>query len=259
MSELKPLNTSEKRQSNIELLRIIIMFIVVTSHFSVHGGFTFSTDVILGNKLWTQYIRTFVKICMSVLVLISGYFLVDSKKLKVSKVLKMWLQIFTYSIVIFLIYVATGAAPFSIKALAARIFPINSNQWWFASSYFVMYLLHPFINRFLHSLDKASYQKFIVLGVVCWSVIPTILINKFQSNDLIWFILVYCIGGYLKLHFDITKISSKKAFLIFFILHALTFSSVILFDLIGTKIPTFGGNRHALYFFGMQKLPALLM
>ena len=48
--------TTPQRQSNIELLRIFAMIIIIGHHFSVHGGFNFSTDVINLNRLWTQFI-----------------------------------------------------------------------------------------------------------------------------------------------------------------------------------------------------------
>ena len=63
------------RQSNIELLRIIAMIMIVAHHFSVHGGFSFSTITV--NSLWIQFMQNGGKIGVDVFVLISGYFLIS--------------------------------------------------------------------------------------------------------------------------------------------------------------------------------------
>lgn len=34
-----------RRKSNMELLRVISMLMIIAHHFSVHGGFEFSTNV----------------------------------------------------------------------------------------------------------------------------------------------------------------------------------------------------------------------
>lgn len=81
------------------------MIIIIAHHFALHGNFSFPNDIVTVNRLWIQFIQIGEKIGVNVFVLISGYFLVSSKTLKVSKVIKFWLQIFTYSVVIFLIFV----------------------------------------------------------------------------------------------------------------------------------------------------------
>ena len=65
-----------KRQSNIELLRIVAMLLIIAHHFSLHGGFVFSTASITVNRLWIQFIQIGGEIGINVFVLISGYFLI---------------------------------------------------------------------------------------------------------------------------------------------------------------------------------------
>ena len=95
-------NEKRLRQSNIELLRIVSMIMIVAHHFSVHGNFKFPIDTLTVNRLWTQFIQMGGKIGVDIFVLISGYFLVSSVTIKKEKVIKLWLQIFTYSVVLFL-------------------------------------------------------------------------------------------------------------------------------------------------------------
>lgn len=250
------LNKSKERQSNIESLRIIAMFLIVAHHFSRHGGFEFVAGITL-NKLWIQFIQIGGKIGVNIFVLISGYFLIDVTSCKIKKILKLWTQIFTYSIGIFIICVILGIEPFHIKELIKHILPITYSQWWFASTYFVLYLIYPYLNKLLTSLDKQTYQRLLALTTICWCLIPTFFAISFQSNSLIWFIYVYALSGYIKLHIKNIPISNKKCIMIALTLIIFTFLSAVIFDLIGTKIAFFREN--ATYFYSLQSLPIILI
>ena len=132
------LNLTKQRQSNIELLRIVAMLLIVIVHFASYGAFTFPTSAITFNRIWFQLFRSTGKIGANIFVLISGYFLIETKNIKVKKALKMWLQIFTYSFLLYVIFAAFGDAPLNFKTVIKRLFPITYGEWWFASAYFVM-------------------------------------------------------------------------------------------------------------------------
>ena len=249
--------TTPQRQSNIELLGIFAMIIIIGHHFSVHGGFNFSTDVINLNRLWTQFIQMGGKIGVDIFVMISGYFLIYSDNLKIIKILKMWLQIFSYSIISYLLLVAFGVIPFSLKEFFVSLLPITFSNWWFASSYFVLYLLFPYINVLLKSLTKQSYQRFIVLLTVIWCIIPSFLSIPWQCNTLLWFIYLYALAAYIRLYTSATLISSKISFTITGILVLLTFLLVVSIDILATKIPFLAAYTD--YFYDMQRLPVLLI
>lgn len=245
------------RQSNIELLRIFSMIIIIGHHFSVHGGIIFPTNVININRLWVQFIQMGGKIGVDIFIMISGYFLITSEKLKCSKVLRIWLQIFTYSVVTYLLLTASGMVPFSLNELMYSLLPITFSGWWFASGYFVLYLLFPYINTFLKALSIHSYQRFLVLLTVIWCIIPSFLSIPWQCNTLLWFIYLYALAGYIRLYIRSTSITAKKSFMIAGILILLTFLSVVAVDVLATRNPSFA--TYTDYFYDMQRLPVLLI
>lgn len=258
MSEIKTsANMSHGRQSNIELLRIISMVFIVFFHFSVNGNFGFSASTVTINRFWTQILYSFGRIGVNVFVLISGYFLVTANKLKVNKVIRMWLQLITYSVLIFLIFVIFGMAPFSLKGAVKSFLPIGFRQWWFASAYFVLYLIFPFLNKLLTSLDKTSYQKLLVLAAVLWSVLPTLTNRKYESSSLVWFAFLYALAGYFKLHSNTSAISSKKCLIASSTIYAATLLSVLIADFVGKRYPVFG--NHATYLFSFTRVPCVLI
>ena len=137
------------------------------------------------------------------------------------------------------------------------LLPVTFSMWWFASTYFVLYLLHPFLNRLLNNLNKKNYQGLLILTVFCWSIIPTFLNSAYESNDLLWFITLYAIAGYEK-KFGFNKIFNIKTyFFLFFLFFLLTYSSSIVFMLLGTKSTFF--SSHVTYFYGQEKINILLV
>ena len=256
-NEMKENESAGNRLSNFELLRILAMVMIVAHHFSVHGGFDFSTDTISVNRLWIQFIQIGGKIGVNVFVLISGYFLVSAKLPKISKTLKLWLQVFTYSIVLFAVFTLAGIQPFGIKAFIQHIFPILYGQWWFASSYFILYLAAPYLNILLNALTRSSYTKMLILFGVCWCILPTVTGCTLESNNLLWFIFLYALAGYLRIYGMPGKLGSAACIGLSFLVTLLTFGTAVVFDYLGLQNSFW--LSHATFFYDMQSLPIVLI
>lgn len=226
---------SNNRLSNFELLRIFAMLLIIAHHFSVHGDFTFTTGVVTIPQLWIQFLYIGGKIGVNLFVMISGYFLIKSKRFKIEKLLKLWVQLVFYGVVLFLVLSYIGIAPFDLDMLIKGITPVSSRLWWFASTYFVLYLLHPFLNKLLLGLDKKSYLKLLILLFIIWSVIYTIYLKKFECNDLLWFIFLYSLAGYIRIYYENKVSSSKKYFTYALIVIFIVVLLITSFDILGIK------------------------
>lgn len=251
-------NQVRVRNSAIELLRIISMIMIVFHHFAVHGGFDFGVSL-SPTHFWYNFIVMGGKIGVNIFVLISGYYLIDNDKkiFDVNKILKFVGQVWFYSVAIFIIILMTVGVDLSVKEIIKTLFPITFSRWWFASTYFVLYLVHPYLNKLLHSLDKYLYQKLLLLLIVCWSIIPTLTTSSFQSNSLLWFITLYAISGYIKLYGLNIKFSTKHYFFAFLISMTLTYSSSVALMLLGNKWSFL--TNYITYFYGQEKLTVLLI
>ena len=248
------------RNSSIELLRIISMIMIVFHHFAVHGGFNFNTSNSLSiSHLWYNFIVMGGKIGVDIFVLISGYFLINSKDTfpKLNKILKFIMQILFYSVTIYIISCILGINRIEIKALIKIIFPITFSEWWFASTYFVMFLLHPLINKLLNNLNKNDYQKGLLLLIICWSIIPTFTTSLYQSNSLLWFITLYSIAGYIRLYGLNPKLKHKQYIALSIIFIIITYLSSIIFIILGKKYIIFINYQN--YFYGQEKITVLLI
>ena len=197
--------TDRQRQSNFELLRIFAILIIISHHFALHGGLDLNDNLVSLNGFWMQFLLIGGKIGVNLFVLISGYFLINSKELRISKCIKLWLQIEFYSVIFYVImslykYYVIHSFVFSFKELISVLFPLSNQQWWFASTYFVLFLLHPFLNKLLKALYQRQYILFILLQLIIFSVVPFVFRKASNANELLWFVFIYSLAAYVRLY-----------------------------------------------------------
>lgn len=248
---------NKSRSSNFELLRIIAMLMIVAHHFSIHSGFSMKIPPLYLNTLFLQFLQFGGKIGVNVFVLISGYFLINTDNIKLKKVIKLWCQIFFYSFIIYLIFTLTGYQKFNITSFIKSIMPIIYSQYWFASSYFILYLFVPYINKLVKNIEKVSYKKLLVLMFVLWSILPTLTKQKLYMNEILWFLFLYLVAGYIRLYFNDTRKTCKWYFINTILVFILTFSITIIMDLLSLKYPYF--NKYTTYLYGMNQIPILII
>lgn len=247
------------RNISIELLRIISMIMIMFHHFAYHGNFEWNFNEVTLPHLWYDFILMGGKVGVDIFVLISGYFLIENteKLFQPKKLLKFWGQVVFYSIMTYLLSVMLRLNAFEIKQLIKVCLPITYPGWWFASTYFMLYLIHPFLNKLLHGLSKTEYQYLILMMVLCWSIIPTATTQLFESNSLLWFVTLYGIAGYVNLYGGNQKLQSKHYFSLYFMVLIITYTVSTTFLFLGTKKEEW--STHAIDFFEIERLPILLM
>lgn len=194
----------ESRNINIELLRVIAMLLIIVRHFI---EYTYLLEKIPKDSI-TYYsvsmLHVITCVAVNVYVLISGYFLCE-KKIKIKKVVVLWIQVFLYSLVFYISLVILKMAPFSIADLMKVIMPISGNQYWFARVYIGMYLLMPFLNLFIKCLNKKQHQFLLVVSLLMFSLwrsfIPfAVTLNSAGGNSIIWFVVLYVFAAYVKFY-----------------------------------------------------------
>lgn len=247
------------RNSSMELLRIISMIMIVSCHFVAHGGFTFASQTLSISRFWCNFMLMGGNIGNNVFVLMSGYFLINDKGdiFDIKRILKFLGQVFFYSIAIYCIFGIAGISEFGdISLTKGTIFPITFGSWWFASTYFVLYIIHPFINIFLRNLDECKFQKLLIMLLTIWCVIPTFTASSYQSNNLLWFATLYSVASYVRLYGLKSDYVVKHWFLAWLLFLSLRYLSCIILMWLGTKI-SFAYN-HTLFFYGLQSILTFL-
>jgi len=202
----------KQRESNFELMRIFAMFLIIAYHYVLFSNLRFNTAELSFNRLFYQSMLIDGKTGVNLFVMVSGYFMVKSSGAKTSKVLQLWGQAFFYIMLIWVIFhgklggFGGGFMGSPQDTLMGKIFFLSSGAQWFIAVYLVMYLLTPYVNVMLNAMSRTVYRRLLVLTSVFWVLIPTIswipgmVVTEFQGNNLLFFLYLYALGGYLRLY-----------------------------------------------------------
>lgn len=202
-------NDTKIRSANLDALRIFSMLLIVLLHTIDHSG-VLEQEQNYGNAiyLYIRYIYALCQVCVNIYVMLSGYFLVTSR-FKLSKIITLWMSVAFYSFTFKLIFMLCGIEDFSIVSLASCIFPIFTGRYWFITIYVGMYLLFPFLNTLIHSLDKRKHTLLVLvlfLIMSLWSSIHPMFagMNSGGGWGLAWFVVLYITAAWFRLYYSPT-------------------------------------------------------
>ena len=189
------------RQSNLELLRILLMLMIVGHHIRAYGDLGGLPSAPL-SRLVLFLLTVGGKVAVDGFVLLSGYFMCTSTKIGVQpkRLLKFWLQVFFYSAGGLLVLILLGRTTFMPVNLVTFFLPVSQNVYWFATTYFFLMLLSPFLNRLAQSLSRRDYRLLLLISGILISVVPTLLRVKYPVPNMVLFLFLYMLAGYLRLH-----------------------------------------------------------
>lgn len=192
--------TRKTRQSNIELLRILAMFLVLVVHADFWSNGQPTHSEILDSPLpsFARYLfQSLSIVCVDVFILISGWFGIKASKRGLSRFL---FQCLFFLVGIYIVCIITGHSHISIEGIRGcfLLLPIN----WFIKSYLLLYILSPVLNSFCETATKRNFEIFLIGFFVFLSIYGiTNSVNFFeQGYSTMSFIGLYLLSRYLKLY-----------------------------------------------------------
>ncbi len=189
-----------KRQSNLELLRIIAMMMIIVLHFfnSDRRPATGSENELV------YYLYESLSICgVNLFVLLTGFFSLNQTSVRIRKVIDLVITVAFWEFVGFLLCVAAGRRAFHLKELIRTMFPIFFGGRWFVKAYIILLFFIPFINIVLRSISKRSYWALLGIQLFMFSFWPFFLPNPPFDDygySFVHFITLYILIGYFRLH-----------------------------------------------------------
>lgn len=186
------------RNSNIELLRIILILFVLIHHLLAHGVGIWpecKEGGLEGAALW--YVNCLCYVAVNCFILISGYFTI---KLSPSRVLRLYLQIALAGLICYLFHLYNDGQNLGRSLLTNTFLPLSHGTNWYIKVYFVFMLLAPMFNSAARSLSKRSYicliAALLFANVYCGWIQG--LVNIAGSGyDMMQFIMMYMIGSFI--------------------------------------------------------------
>ncbi|MDR0830363.1 MAG: acyltransferase [Prevotellaceae bacterium] len=188
-----------KRESNIELLRIVAMFMIVVHHYCVNSGLTqlFDFNNITFNTILVQFMAFGGKVGVNIFFIISGFFMINST-FKFEKVLKLVLQILFYCVLVGLFLVFLGY-PYSIKSIVVQTVKLFIGTNSFIAAYLLVYILSPIINKMLKVLSNKEHLFLLSILLLYFSIFSTFFF-MYTWNYFGWAATCYVVGAWLKLY-----------------------------------------------------------
>lgn len=192
------------RQSNFEILRILCMLAIVASHIAAHGHYGYTAPI---SNILIKSLIAGGQLACNIFILISGYFLIDSK-FKINKLINLITQTLFYSTIIYIVMTIFNKANLSYYDIKTALFPISSGIYWFMSSYIFMYILSPFINKLIKSCNQKEHKTLVILLLLLTLGIKVFFKMEYFSN-VGWFIMLYILAAYIKLYPPNKTLNSK--------------------------------------------------
>lgn len=224
----------KKRQANFELLRVIAMLMIITLHYLDKGGILPSPGDAFGAVGFISWLlEAFCVSAVNVYVLLGAYFLVE-QEYDPMRAVRLWGQVLFYSVAIGAVCVITGIVPveeLTLYKLLIYLMPVTQEHYWFATSYIMMLLFAPLMNRTLRELPEKIFRRAIVLLLVLFSVVSSVLPVRLPIDrmgyDALWFLALYLIGAWLRLHGESVRIGTGVAAAGYAVVSGLIFVSML--------------------------------
>ena len=239
--------TKKQRNTNIELLRLIAMFMIVVFHIVDHCVVIQLTDTDsiarLGNGLFNYplfYKKLFIlnsimplgKAGNAIFLIISGYFMIlKGKEINIVNISKKLLLQLGFA-AIMLVLASTATYYYNIRSLSnlnlvnIKIF---NGMSWFVGYYFLVILIAAlFLDRFLISLDKKGFITFLItlFAVVefTWS---SGVINDLANglSTLCTGVFLYSLGAFIQKYDPFERVRTYVFFLVIGMTYVLIYIS----------------------------------
>lgn len=200
------------RNSGIELLKIIAIFLVITFHvvqtLRSENRFISYNDYIVDVSVATTNIQTFILALLSyfgalgntIFFVCSAWFLLRSSKHNKRKWFFMLFEIWIVSIAILIITIFIRHGDISGTLLIRSILPTTFSNNWYLTCYLLFYPIHPFLNSIIHTADKKHLFRIsatLFLIYCCFN-----FINRawfFPSRIILW-VTIYFVMAYLQFY-----------------------------------------------------------
>ncbi len=210
--------TQKHRNSNIELLRIILICMVITLHYlngADWGGGALG-HVVPGsfNYYASHFMESVCIMAVDTFVLITGYFSCNKTSIALAKPVKLYGMLMLYGIIFSAVWcLCTKPTPTlqTIKFIANTIF-----YRWFVVIYCVLYVLIPFLNKLIYALTQKQLLTLLIINAVLFYALNTFSPWTTVADagyGIVNFVCLYLIGAYIRLYRPKTAVNVQSCWI----------------------------------------------
>lgn len=217
---------NNKYNYGLSLLKIISMLMICILHILGQGGILENTTFLSNQYKISWFLEIFSYCAINCFALISGYNNLNTKN-NYKKFLNLWISVLFYNILItFLFSLYFKQNLFSIKL----VFPILTDQYWYLTGYFVVFLFMPLLNAGIKNTNKIQLRNTLIILIALISTSSLGYTDSFLINNgysPLWLIILYLLGGYIKEYNPFEKYNKYIFFGIYILSNLFVFLSKI--------------------------------
>lgn len=208
----------EERDWSLDLLRIISMIMIVTSHVLFLSGTLNKTGIFNIDYFVTQILSASAYCFTNCFALISGYFLCD-RKFSFVRIIRIYVATLFYSIFLACLLLIIGKFGISFSNFIKILFPISGIHYWYITAYIGLCFLFPFINILIDHLSYRLHTLLIGFLSFLFILVPGEFVgfsdafHVHNGYSWIWFVYLYVIAAFIKKYPQ--KFQHKRWFIVF--------------------------------------------
>lgn len=220
-----------KRNYGVDLLRIVATLMICMLHTLGRGGILSNAEFMSVNYEIAWFLETACLCAVNCYGLISGY-VGGKSKYRYSSYVTLWLNVFIVMLFFTVYYAITMPETVTWTDWVKLFFPASTRQFWYFSSYTVLFLFMPVLNIAVQKLSKKQLGAMLIAILIFFTVLNTAFYNPDFEDAIwqaknepfglldgysgLWLIVLYLIGAYFGKYGLPKKITAVKGILIYF-------------------------------------------
>lgn len=215
----------DERNYGVDALRILAMLMVVVTHILGVGGILDACEPLSPQYGVAWFLEAACYCTVNCYALISGYAGIGSSY-KYSNIFLLWLRVVFYTISITVLVGIFMPEAVGITDYLKAFFPVMKSPYWYFTAYFGLFFFIPLLNKAINSMSREQVRAVVIAAVFFISVLQTIFGDVFgtaEGSSVLWLIVLYVIGAYIRKFDPMKKLTAGKAFLCYLATTTLSF------------------------------------
>lgn len=183
------------RNSSIETLRIIAMFMILAHHFIIHNGYDVLKLPLGPERIFFQLVMAGGgKVGVVIFFSISAWFFLDKEQTIKSNLKRAWImerELLFWSLTLVTFYLAFDRADLSMKLMVNSVMPLSMGVWWYATAYAIFLALLPFLAKGLKALSREYHLALAIIVLAIWGLQSFIPGLQSLTDNIFGFVYVF--------------------------------------------------------------------
>lgn len=244
------------RNSSIELLRIIAMFMILMHHFIVHNGYDVLKLSLGPERIFFQLVmQGGGKVGVVIFFSISAWFFLDKEQTIKSNLKRVWImerELLFWSLILVAFYLVFDRTDLGMKLMVKSIAPLSMGLWWYATAYAIFLALLPFLSRGLKALGREYHLALAATVLTIWGLLSFIPGAQSLSDNVFGFIYVFILISAYKWYMK--PFTTKQIWL----LTGIGFGFFLLYTVASATLSLMGHDM-GIFITGSWKLPVVMV